>query len=199
MSANDPTVVAWTLVVLGGATSLLMLWAFFVARTVYRQFKYELAALKNPRLIPYDESRMCLDVHSWTELDLILRGLPPGRYQACKECGVISGNHELMLSGPVLQEIREASELAAKEAQLRKDIQGRVNAIAEYQIDEYIRRNFTSTLAEVVKLQGLVTHAFAVHAEARQKVIDEELAQTELRKRYENWPDKVKGRSNAVH
>ena len=187
---NDPLI----LIALGSMIAVLGAIAIRIGYQAYLNFKFELEYLRHPRLVPYNEFAGCHQPHAWVNVDLALRGLPPGRYKVCQECGTITNNTEFMLSKEVLEHIKEANEILAKTAAAEKEVMDRINALADSMINHYIRyENMHDGFHSEARLKALVQYAFAAQAEARDKVEAEQVQKRALEDRYAGWSKKTGG------
>lgn len=196
---------AKTAIELMGLGAMLTLWAGLIGvcfHRLWKTFKFELEYLKHPRLVPFDESKVCPDLHTWVEAELVLRGLPPGRYRVCNACGEILGQPETMVSQEVLQHMREALELKKNKDAAEDAVIARINEVANGYIQGYIMREFMDEINKAgnrleddptIKLKRLVDFAYEAQAQARDKVFAEQEAVDDLEKRYTNWPTGRKG------
>lgn len=162
----------------------------------YDKVKLEYAYMKHPRLIEYSMLRACEDPHKWREVVLALRGLPVGKYTICTECGSIIGQDAFMCSDQVLQQVKEGVELMDKKAELQRQVNDRIEGLRSAYVDHYIKRNFSQEVNDIhlaEKLRALGRYSVTALADATEKVASELTAQTDLDKRYEAWPSKLKG------
>ena len=168
-----------------------------VSQAIYRKVKLEYEYMKHPRLVPCDPLAKCEDRCDRRNVALALRGLPYGMYLTCIKCGTISGNDQLMVSKEVLEHMREALKLNEAKEAAAAELQKRINDVADAVVDRYIAVRSWDNMGSNTELhlKNLVKYAFAAQAEARDKVLAEQNAQTELDRRYAGWDTKVKGRA----
>jgi predicted small metal-binding protein len=171
--------------------------AVTVVKAIIAKVRLEYEYMKHPRLVPYDASKKCEDRCNRKNVALALRGIPYGMYLVCIKCGTISGNDQQQVSKEVLEHMIEALKLADEKEAAANALQARINAVADAVIDRYIQTNLMGHHDQSYfrAMKDLVRYSFAAQAEARDKVLAEQNAQTELDKRYAGWDSKVKGRA----
>lgn len=161
------------------------------ARSWYEHVKFEYDYMKHPRLVQFDSRKLCDEEHQWQSLKLVLRGLPVGMYRVCVACGYISHNSEWMVSDEVLHKVNEATQIAEAKLEAERQVQARVDALTQAQIDQYITTHFKAEVNDVHladKLRALGKFAIHALANASEKVAAELTGQVELEDRYKDWP-----------
>lgn len=158
---------------------------------IYGRVKFEREYNKHPRLVPYDKTRRCLKPHSWTDVQLVLRKLTPGKYKVCTDCGALMGREDFMVSTEVLEAIAEAKILAERKLEAEREAQARITALTDAYVDSYIARHFASEVNDVhfaERLRKLAKYTVSSLASASEKVADELEGQAELDEKYKDWP-----------
>lgn len=188
--------------IFGALISLLCALAIKVALNLWTTIKFELEYLKHPRLVAHDEIKLCQDPHRWVDVQLALRGLSPGHYKVCQECGCILNNSEFVVSSEVLQQAKEALEILQKRDAEKKELTDRIFELSDRSINNEITRTLislagTSQIGSTDSrkmLKDLIDFSFKAIDEATDKVTAENKARLELEKKYDSWASKVKSR-----
>lgn len=103
-------------IVFGLIFSVQCYWALIFFMRVVSSYKDIQRNKRYPSLVSLRDGQMCPGFHKWDCLTLALRGLDPGNYTVCYECGVVSGNYPtfLGLNGPGLEMYREKRKFKAE-------------------------------------------------------------------------------------
>lgn len=157
---------------------------------IYRRVKFEQQYRKHPRLVAYDKTKRCQKPHSWQDVQLVLRDLPPGKYKVCVDCGAMMGREDFMVSKEVLEAIAEAKVLTEKRLEIERQVQARIKDLTDAYVEAYVARNFASEVNDVhfaERLKKLADYTISALASASEKVTDELTGQAELEEKYKDW------------